>query len=536
MMSACSDKWDEHYEASQVADGSIWHKIVTNSDLSNFAKVIESCGYKSALDGKQVFTVFAPTNQTFSEKNASDIISLYNTQKNQGIKDKDNAAIKEFIQNHIALYNYSASASKDETIRMLNGKMIHLTQGQFANTHLLSSNILTTNGVLFTIDKQADYSPNIMEMLKKDPELDSVANFIYAYNEYEFDPLNSVPGEIVDGKQQYLDSVTVLYNKVLNEIGRVDSEDSTFYMAVPCDTTWKRLLAENEQYFQYDKGVQMGDSLMNVYPRLNIIKGSVFSETCNPKMYEQTCDSLMSVNAVSYSQRYYTWGSYDKKYYQYDYPNLPGGVLYDTESLECSNGVVKKAKEWRFNKLNTFMQEIVMEGESSSSIDSVDTRITRDPVIMNVTPDNPYYGKVSGNGFVAIEAAGTVNTKSVFNIANVLSNVDYDVYVVTVPAVAGDTLAPETQRKPSLLCTTIYYHDQNGKEVNFKRGSRLTTDPDKVDSVFIGTFRFPTCSWNLDKPQIKMLIESQVSNSQINSKTHTRTLRIDCIVFKPREN
>lgn len=536
IMSACSDKWDEHYEVSQAADGSLWQTIVANPDLSNFAEVVEACGYKPSLDGTQVFTVFAPTNQNFTHERATEIIDLYNAQKHKGIKDKDNEAIKEFIQNHIALYNYSASSSKDEVIRMMNGKMINLKHSQFANTKLLSTNTLTTNGVLFTIDKQADYSPNVMEMLKKDAELDSVANFIYAYNKYEFDPLSSVPGEIIDGRQQYLDSVTVLDNIILNIIGRVDLEDSTFCMAVPRDTTWQRLLLKNQTYFQYDNAVQMRDSLMYLYPRLNILKGTVFSETCNPKMHELNCDSLMSVNAVSYSQRYFEWGSYNKKYYQYDYPNLPGGILYDTDDAECSNGVLKKTKEWRFDKFNTFMREIVMEGESSSSIDSVDTRVTRAPMTVSVTPDNPFYNKVSDNSFVAIEAAGTVNTKTVFNIKDVLSNVKYDVYVVTVPAVAGDTLAPETQRLPSLLCATVYYHDQTGKEVNFKRGTRLTTDPTKVDSVFVGTFEFPTCSWNLDKPQVKMLIESQVSNSQINNKTHTRTLRIDCIVFKPREN
>jgi uncharacterized surface protein with fasciclin (FAS1) repeats len=65
---ACSDTWDEHYDrlGEGKNDASLWQAISQNSNLSNFAKVIQACGYDKALNSSQVFTVFAPTNEHFS--------------------------------------------------------------------------------------------------------------------------------------------------------------------------------------------------------------------------------------------------------------------------------------------------------------------------------------------------------------------------------------------------------------------------------------------------------------------------------------
>ena len=63
-MTSCSDTWDDHYEgkAQGAQDGTLWQAIKQNGSLSNFASVIEACGYDKSLAGSQVFTVFAPTN------------------------------------------------------------------------------------------------------------------------------------------------------------------------------------------------------------------------------------------------------------------------------------------------------------------------------------------------------------------------------------------------------------------------------------------------------------------------------------------
>ena len=108
----------------------------------------------------------------------------------------------------MAMYNYAAIPSGDSVqMMMLNGKYSYLADGTVNGVKCLTSNELYRNGVLFTVDGRLPYFANVSEYFSTDAELDSIASFFSRYNVYEFDPSRSVPGEIVDGKTVYLDSV-----------------------------------------------------------------------------------------------------------------------------------------------------------------------------------------------------------------------------------------------------------------------------------------------------------------------------------------
>ena len=162
---ACSDTWDDHNNraAEGVEEGSLWEAIQQNPELSNFSSVVEACGYDKSLASAQAFTVFAPTNSCFSKEEADKLITAYNAEKGK-VDDKDNSTIKEFLQNHIALYNYSVSQSSNDTIMMMNGKNILLTSSKIGNSPLSSSNKLYSNGVLFTIQGKAQYFPTYLSI------------------------------------------------------------------------------------------------------------------------------------------------------------------------------------------------------------------------------------------------------------------------------------------------------------------------------------------------------------------------------------
>ena len=121
-LASCTDDWDDHYHANVSADGNLWEAIEANPDLSNFASVVKTVGYDRALASSQMFTVFAPTNDNFTKESADKLIEAYNNEKSHGVRDKDNSTLKEFVQNHIALYNYSTGTSAHDSIVMLNGK------------------------------------------------------------------------------------------------------------------------------------------------------------------------------------------------------------------------------------------------------------------------------------------------------------------------------------------------------------------------------------------------------------------------------
>ena len=120
MFSACSDEWNDHYNALASADGTLWQAIQAQENLSNFASVVRGCGYDLLLDGSQTFSVFAPTNEALSKAEADSLVAAYQQQKAAGTRDNDNTVVRQFLQNHIALYKHPVSSLTNDSITMMN--------------------------------------------------------------------------------------------------------------------------------------------------------------------------------------------------------------------------------------------------------------------------------------------------------------------------------------------------------------------------------------------------------------------------------
>jgi len=575
---ACTDEWNDHYSVAQLGEGAtIWQTISNDESLSNFKQVLQAANYDSSLDGSQVFTVFAPTNDELTAEMRDELIQKYKEEKTKGIKEKENSVVKEFIQNHIALYNYSVSDAMDDTyIRMMNGKRVSFTKNQFDGCDYLSKNAANKNGILFKINNVAEYVPSVYEALSKVEDADSVWQYLKFFHEDKFDSRNSVPGEIIDGKTHYLDSVTNKKNKFFDEMLKeadVLNEDSCYWMVVPSSPVWEKLVTDYSKYYQYDDKVAERDSFQYHFPRFAVLEGTVFSKTANPKLFSSesasATDSLVSTNAVRYQQRQNEYGSYDLKYYQYNDPFSSNGVLADFNGVTCSNGKFIATDKWNFSPRQTFLRDIIMEAESASTIDSLNVKSdnnragdTNQGKVIKVTSDNPYYNKISGNSYLEITPSGVTNfSKALFDVRNVLSNVPYDVYVVIAPAEAGDIDATETQKLPITFRCALQCHNEKGEAyyVNIKDGSlqqpvynssgqpttnytktavygqNIKNDPTKVDSILIGTVTFPTCSSQVSEPQVKLLFQSYVTSTAFE-KTANRTLRLDCILLRPHED
>lgn len=558
LLNACSDTWDEHYDGAVagVQEGSLWEAIKRDANLSNFASVIEACGYDKALGSSQVFTVFAPDNGQFSSDEAAQLIQEYNKEKTQ-VNDDDNSVIKEFVKNHIALFNYSVSENSADSIVLMNGKRVVLTSNAVGATSIVSGNVHYENGILFVLDGTIAYEPNVFEYLRKDAELDSVASFFYNSHFYrkEFLASKSVPGGLVDGKTVYLDSVFQQENELFYGqffSARLDQEDSTYWMVVPTNDMWTKLIDEYTPYFNYDNKVLDRDSLVYTQPRVAIMNGAIFSRTLNTD--NALRDSAFSTLATEGTYREYFWGAPCLHYYQFgdgtgnstQKPLQTGGVLADTKNVDCSNGIVMKADKWNFDPLNTFRQVIVVQAVSRGSIQEVskvenstthDMEATVTPTPRVISSDNPFYGKIWGNAFEEfVPAKATVNHTVTFNIRNVLSNMGYDIYLVSAPALANDSNATEIDRLPTKLRCTLTYHLQKGGEESTVLQSSVSTTPDVVDYLLLAEdFKFPTSSYGLieDKPQVTLAVETRVSPTELRKNTYTRTMRIAYVLLVP---
>ena len=554
---ACSDTWNDHFDnkGEGMNDQTLWQAISQNGNLSNFAKVVQACGYDKSLNSSQVFTVFAPTNDEFSAEEANELIEAYNAEKGKVTED-DNTVIKEFIQNHIALYNHSVSPTSNDSLTLMNGKKTTLSASSFGNNSILSNNGHYNNGVLFTIQGKSPYFPTVFEYLRKDPDLDSIASFFYNSRFYrkEFYPERSVPGGLENGKTVYLDSVFVQQDDLWDMLwAYTNSEDSTYWVLAPTNKEWKKLIEEYEPYFNYDNNVPFRDSMVYTMPRLAIVGGTSFSRTLNTD--EHLTDSAMSTDACeTYVSREWYWGNKNLHYYQYGgisdvntmKPFSPTGIFTGTENVECSNGKVLKSDNWKINKLNTFFQWIIIEAEDQSNVREVSkkensTTKEMEPTI-RLTPrtvlnNNRFYGKVWSNEFAEFrEMSSTSNHSVTFNIRNVLSNIGYDIYLVTAPALANDSNATAEERIATKLSCTINYHAQNGDTESQVLQSSKETNPDVVDYILLAEdFKFPTATYGLteSEPQVTLLVETAVKPQEKSSKKYNRIMRIDCIMLIP---
>lgn len=527
MALSCQDEWDEHYGQTNpmASQESLWQALKGRAELSNFVRLVENVGYEYYFDGDRMFTLFVPTNDCLTEADVDSLTEVYNALKSNRIKNNDNTVIKQVLQNHMAMYNYAAIASGDSVqMMMLNGKYSYLADGGVNGVKYLSSNMLYRNGVLFTVGSRLPYFANVSEYFTMDDELDSIASFFSRYNVYEFDASRSVPGEIVDGKTVYLDSVMNLKNVMFDELGYINREDSAYWIVVPTDRQWRKLYEEYKTYFNYDNRTAKRDSVENVMTHKAIVQGTVFNMNVQPSVN----DSVISTN--------YNKANY--RYYKCLRPFDEGGVFSGARSVECSNGKVFISDNWAIDKRTTFFQEVKIEAENAYYQDSIAK--CKEPVGTYTVPSgNPLYGQVSGNAYVQVEPRNTAVTPLIrFTIPNLLSNIGYDIYAVFAPAIASDTLATDTL--PLKVKFSLKYNDQDGRQVNDIKMENpeggtyvYETTPNVVDTILVARdYKIPTCSYGLSEPQVRLTVESDRGTAS----KYTRILRLDCIVFKPHED
>ena len=562
---ACSDTWDDHYEGMSegVLQGSLWQAIEKDGNLSNFASVLKACGFDKSLASSQVFTVFAPTNDNFTAEEAAALIANYNAEKNL-VDEEDNTIIKEFVKNHIAMYNHSVAPGVVDSLLLMNGKRVLFSQNDIAGTKIITdkSNKHYENGMLFVVDKQIDYLPNIFEYLRKDPELDSLRSFLYNSHFYrkEFEPSLSVAGGIEQGKTVYLDSVFSQVNELFGRgflNARLTDEDSTYWMLAPTNEEWRDLLETYEPYFNYHPTTVDRDSFAYTFPRLAIMQGTIFSETLNPA--RALGDSAKSTLAVNGDYRESYWGLPFLRYYQYgtggnrseQKPLEVGGVLNgiddpsDPKNVECTNGIVRKVNRWKINPLNTFEQAIVIPGTSRSAIQEMSkdqnasTKQLEEIVTltaMDIPPTSPYYNKIWGNRFMQFKPQKAVNVFYRINITDVLSNMGYDVYLVTAPILAADSNATAIQRLPVKFKAHMCYLNEAGKKDSTELVTKQPVNTDIFDYILLAEdYKFPFCTYSLyeSTPQVSLRIETDVTVTEYRRNTHTRVMNIAYVLLIP---
>ena len=517
MLTSCSD-WNDHYEGTaDAAEGAtLWEQLKANPQLSDFCNVLEQTkvyrmhkktpvSYADLLNGGQAFTVMAPVNNTF---NKDSLLQLVQTVVG------DSAVEKSFVQNHLTRSLVSSTPDATKML-MLNMKNMMMANGMVDDTPVTAANMKSSNGILHVMQHALPYKHNILEMLCDHPQLKEIGANIRSFNEDIFDPASSVSNGVVDGVPVYVDSVVYERNRLLESIGLLDAEDSTYLAVVPTTEGWNEDYDEASQYFIYDKGFEKRDSLQQYYTMHALLEDAVFNMTDQKSVQ----DSLISVPYIHTTQ---SFEKGKKVYHVFQKPFEEGGILYGAQKLQCSNGIIYTTPKWTFKPTDTYFKELRTEGEST-------WMITQERDCFYNTRRQIADSISSGSYLQIVPRTGTANWELTFRISNTLSG-DYDICAVILP----QSVAGLTSERPCKFKATINYVDENNTPQSFNCGNtQFQSDPARVDTVLLAeAFHFPTC--NYDQNEVKVTLKLQCSITARETSRYSREMYLDCIYLRPR--
>ena len=522
-ITSCSD-WDDHYEsnADMGASGSnLWQQIQSNPQLSDFREVLEKTkvyrmhkktpvSYADMLSSGQAFTVMAPLNGTF---NKDSLLNLVETVVG------DSSVEKSFVQNHLTR---SLVSIKPEPARlmMLNQKRLNIADGKVDGVTVTEANNHAGNGVLHILQRALNYKHNLFEMFCDNPELEAIGANLRRFNTDEFLPEASVQNGVIEGVPVYVDSVVIEKNRLLEEIGLLKDEDSTYVVVAPTIEGWNEIWEEASNYFQYEESMEKRDSLQQYYTIRALLEDGIFNMTDQ----KSPNDSLISVPYLK-QNRTYTNNKY--VYHVFRDPFSEGGILYGAKPIKCSNGTIYTTDKWSFTPEQTYFKELFVEAEGTHLITDYNKCVLNQ---RQLAADSIFEGK-----YLRIAPLlATDNWDVTFQVDNTLSG-SYDIYAVVLPKSVYDQTDPD--QRPCKFKATISYLDKKGKIqkfdcVNEEGKAEFLSDPEKIDRVLLAkNFKFPTCSYGQNGVRVTIKLTCSITARQTSS--YAREMFLDCIYLKP---
>lgn len=544
-LTACSD-WDDHYGAGTSiasADSTIWQNIQANSNLSQFAELLQKAGYDDALGASQTYTVWAPTNDSFN----------YDSLNNLSVSELRNY----FVMNHIARYSYPASGTIDEDVTMLNKKVMNFVGSStytINGTEVVEPNLLSSNGILHVTNGKLMYRQNIYESLDdEDLGIDSIAAYYHKYDTKTLDESESVEGPIVDGEITYLDSVFIEENSILNTLRAwINREDSNYTSIMPTNEGWIKGYNRSKNYYKFASTYQyVSDVPVNNLSKLT--SDEITEVSINSSYLQDSLACLTLVSDLTYNNNYSENGALEDL--------QTGGTLTMDSLISTANGIIYT------DDANSLFEGATRYDKSNGALwltDSVriPSWINQSPIIKLQAEDNVAFaynatsyssgttvtvaqknpevqGTLSNNKYQLIAPISpAANPQAVFYLPYVRSD-EYAIYVAVVPENINSNTYITSALRPNRFQVSIGYNDESGDAQEQRFTTMLTNDTTKIDTIYVGDFTFPvsyvgvqTSDGTLVSPYIR--ITSHATGRATTSK-YDRNLRIDFIMLVPKE-
>lgn len=530
---SCSDFDDYNTVPTDVttsANRTLWENISRNSELSDFAALVKKAGFDDELQASHYYTVWAPKNGTY---NAAALM-----QKGNGV------VLREFVKNHIAEYNHTVSGEVSERIHTLNDKSYdfigHGTY-TFDNITVSTPNLPSTNGVMHVLDGMATFYPNIYEYLDMAEGIDSLKKYIKTYELTTLDTKRSVVGPTVNGRQTYIDSVMVTSNTMTRLLrAYIEREDSSYTMMMPSNEAWVAAYNRIKPYYNYIATISAEDirydgvgSAPNKQPTI--------TATVNQKYMTDSLTKLSLASCLIFNNNdvYNQWVE-------------SAGVKSTDTIYTTGNATLANPAEY----LAATKQKVRMSNGFVRFVDSLAVRPWDSwaPMMTSSTVGHTWTGTMTirrmnltrpgqADTTVIYRHAAPTNNFSKPQVDMMLPNVlstAYNIYLVLVPPYdeVGKNLPTLAEAKPNQLDFSLSYCKADGKLAVQKLNQKVENDPTRIDTVFVGTFKFPVCYRNLSNsnivPNLKITTDFNVFNKVAMAK-YTRDIRIAMVIMKPVE-
>ncbi len=504
----CSDTWDEHYNGSETgsaATATLWQQIESNPNLTRFASIAKAARYykdqehamknnatgkdfyySDLLNGDQILTVWAPENDAFTDASYNQWMEL--------AKTNGYSVQQQLIANSISLWRNNISTGRNDTLRMLNGKIMIFNQSEktMAGTNLNASNIAAKNGTLHTIKELLPFNYNIYEYMKdglnaKTVGINTFHEYIISTDTTYFDEDRSLEGTPDEnGYPTYVDSAyqntnTMFEGTHRNSISNperdltalesfgahVESEDSSFVMIIPTDAAWKEAYDKLTPLYKYannyvdnekaDRSMsanreitdEMMDSLINMNINMDIISPLCYNVNIQPNANGRkgVWKAADFANQQGASAKYLinTFGDTLRSD-----ANWEKSTLFEGEKIELSNGYGILASKWNV-PAKLYKPDVIVECGSNRGKNSFynkenwKNQAADSPTTYPFTNDtqwNDTTGVVSHNNFLYVFPTNDNSKPSISfklrgndgeNVESEVMSGRYDIKVVMVP-------------------------------------------------------------------------------------------------------
>lgn len=576
-IASCSD---DHYDLNSTnANGTLYENLVATHECDSFVMIlnksyvnVKSYGnasgltYGQLLQGTKSLTVWAPKDGSYNAKQWLDMLDEAAALQQSG--NRLEAATlyqtveKRFSQNHLSYFNYTGSYPESKQITLANGKYAtydvtdNTIDGVDITSESATRNVASINGTLHVLTNYIPYAYDLRELIEVSPSLSNMYSYVHKMDTIEFVERQSVPGAVVNGEVQYVDSFFYESNKVLPRIAnQADSVAAAIYLS---NNAWTAAVEHVKQFYNYKPAYAYKDENGNLYTD-SIKADSLQEATAIKQIFNNTYYSLNEQPAfdprtASVATVKNFFESADslvstENYYNYKH-NIKAPDCRDLSDhqtpIEASNGYAfivdnfnfKANKAWQYDLQFEAEGGMIVNTQYSRSLSSASPRGVAHTVT-DANRNDTVIGQVSSSGYQEfVPSSSAANPQVTFNLRNVLSG-HYDIYVVVVPENMTDAL--NTSPKANKFTATLTYdYDENGNqltvasELGTENGGAFLSDVTKVDTILLfENYKFDTCFDGISNSRPMLTITSAVRLA--DRRSCTPNLNIDCILLVAKD-